>query len=191
MTYTSHIPTLDTSHVKASSTYNNYYPHQAASSTNILYSGDENGWDGGLYAPNLQQRFHIDLGEGHIIRRIYYNNYHTVGGYTARGIKYFTFWGSDSADSFNEVTYTTDTGWTQIGETYQLDQHVSADQADDKYLLIDNSTSYQYYALKISENYGDTVLTGVRRINLQTEDGYEPPASGQFLSTRMLLGVGN
>jgi len=117
------------------------------------------------------QRFHIDLGSAKIIRRIYYENYHTVGTKTNVGVKNFTFWGSNTAGSFAELTYGTDTGWTQLTCSQNtFDQHVDSDVADPKYITVTNSTAYRYYAFKFADGYGSTQAIGFRRIELQTQD---------------------
>ena len=120
------------------------------------------------------QRFHIDLGNSKIIDRIYYENYHYSGGDTARGIQNFTLWGSDNAAAFAELTYGTDTNWTQITGLSQtsFDQHAASDAADPKYITFANSTAYRYYAIKCVDNYGDGTYIGLRYIELQGSKTY-------------------
>lgn len=171
-TYTSQYPTLDTDHVKATN-YDSatYYPHFAADSSKSLTGSHENtSWLTALtnYA---NMRFHFDLGSTYIIRRIYLENFHVSGTTTNMGVNSYTFWGSNSSTSFNELTYATDTGWTQL-HSGSWDAHVSADQADPQYAVVSNTTAYQYYAFKFSNNQGSSERMGVRRIELQTEDGY-------------------
>lgn len=130
-------------------------------------------WNGNAWVtPNgnpSQQRFHIDLGEAKVVKRIYYENSHFKGGTTNTGVKNFTLWGSNSADSFAELTYGTDTGWTQLNTSQStFDVHISADQADPKYITVNNSTAYRYYAFKFADNHGNAQEMGVRRIELQT-----------------------
>jgi len=116
-----------------------------------------------------QQRFHIDLGEAKVVKRIYYENSHNSGGTTNTGVKNFTLWGSNSADSFAELTYGTDTGWTNITTSQStFDEHATADTPDPKYITVTNSTAYRYYAFKFADNYGNADNMGVRRIELQT-----------------------
>ena len=67
--------------------------------------------------------------------------------------------------------------WPGLGNTYvsyyaTFDQHVALDQADAKYILVTNVVPYQYYAFKIANNYGSVSFLAVRRIELQTEDGF-------------------
>jgi hypothetical protein len=54
--------------------------------------------------------------------------------------------------------------------------HVAVDTADPRYIYLDNSVAYQYYAVKIADNYGATYNLGLRRIVLQTSDGLSPPS---------------
>ena len=127
---------------------------------------------------NENQRFHIDLGTAKIIRRIYYENSHTDGDGTERGVENFTFWGSDTASgTFDDLVYANDEGWTQLTTSdTSFDEHSAANEADPKYITVTNTTSYRYYAFKFADNYGDETFMGVRRVELQTEDGYTPPS---------------
>jgi len=177
LTYTSQYPTQDADHVKATSTYDVHYPYNATDPENSLtgtYSG--NSW---LAYATSEQRFHIDLGSAKIIRRIYYENFHSDGNLADWGTKNFTFWGSNTEASFLELTYGTDTGWTQITTSQAtFDIHVGSDEADPKYITVTNTTAYRYYAFKFADNQGSANWLGVRRIELQTEDGY-PPEEGK------------
>jgi hypothetical protein len=114
------------------------------------------------------QRFHIDLGSGKVITKIYYENLHYAGGTTNAGVKDFTFWGSNSASSFGDLNYSNDTGWTQLTTSQgTFDQHVSLDQADPKYITVTNNVGYRYYAFKFANTWGGTSYMGARRIELQ------------------------
>jgi hypothetical protein len=122
---------------------------------------------------DTNQRFHIDLGSGFIIRRIYYENGHNSGISTDQGGKNFTFWGSNTASAFSDVAYTHDTNWTQLTLASSVfSQHIAADQADPNFILVTNTTAYRYYAFKIADNYGGTNFQNIRRFELQTEDGF-------------------
>jgi hypothetical protein len=162
---TAHDDTYVKATSKASTDYWPYYSTDPAKTVTGAASG--NSW---LSNATTNQRFHIDLGAGKIIRRIYYENYHASGGDSQYGAKTFTFWGSNTAAAFADLTYATDTNWTQIGSGV-FDQHVALDQADPKYILITNTVDYRYYAVKIAVAYAD-VLIAWRRIQLQTEDGF-------------------
>ena len=117
------------------------------------------------------QRFHTDLGSVKIIKRIYYENYHSSGANTDRGVENFTFWGSNTAASFAELTYATDTNWTQITTSQStFDEHSETDVADPKYITCTNSVAYRYYAFKFADNQTDDAYMGVRRIELQIEE---------------------
>lgn len=175
--YTSQYPPAQNeTYVKATTYYSTvFYPHYTTDpSRSLTGTWNYNSWvsqDG----VRTNQRFHIDLGSGKIIRRIYYENAHLSGGRTTAGAKNFTFWGSNEADAFSTLTYATDTDWTQLTTSQStLDQHVEADQADHKYITVTNTTAYRYYAFKFADNYGYTYMS-VRRIELQTEDGAVAP----------------
>ena len=182
-TYTSQYPTQDDDHVKATTKAStSYWPYYATDPA-LSLTGDR-GWTQWLAEQFTitNQRFHIDLGSAMIIRRIYYENSHSSGGSTTMGVENFTLWGSNTAGSFAELTYATDTGWTQITPAQStFDIHTSADEADPKYITISNSVEYRYYAFKFADNYGDAELMGVRHIELQTEDGYTPPVTANAI----------
>ena len=171
LSYTSQYPTQDADHVKATTTYSaSHYPYFATDPAKSLTGT----WTGNSWLAaedsHFNQRFHIDLGSAKIIKRIYYENGHTDGSGGNVGVENFTFWGSNTAGSFAELTYATDTGWTELTVSQNtFDEHVALDQADPKYITVTNSTAYQYYAFKFADNYGNTALMGVRRIELQRE----------------------
>lgn len=130
-------------------------------------NGGSNAW----YTPNgstTNQRFHIDLGSAKIVTRIYYENLHSAGAITNWGAKDFILQGSNTAGSFEDVTYANDAGWTNLTTSASAFlEHVAIDQADPKYITVTNTTAYRYYAFKFINNYGGTRM-GVRRIELQT-----------------------
>lgn len=172
-TYTSNYPPAQNeTYVKATTIYSTFYFPYFATDPSKSLTGlwDSNSWLSQYEDTN--QRFHIDLGSAKIIRRIYYENAHISGNRTDVGVKNFTFWGSNEATAFAQLTYATDTDWTQLTTSQStLDQHVEADQTDPKYITVTNSTAYRYYAFKFANHYGDSSYMGVRRIELQTEDG--------------------
>lgn len=156
-----------TSHISA-----NFWPYFATDpSKSVIGDSNGNAWVSNLATTN--QRFHIDLGEAKIIKRIYYENYHESGLYINPGAKNFTIWGSNDSDSFAELTYGVDTGWTQLTtEQSFFDQHIGSNIADPKYILITNVTAYRYYAFKFADcwNASDEFM-GLRRVELQIETG--------------------
>lgn len=149
------------------------------------------GWSGvsWLASGTTNQRFHIDLGSAKTIKRIYYENFHDSGANTNWGANAFTFWGSNSPSAFAELTYGTDTDWTQLTTSQAtFDQHAASNAADPKYITVTNATAYRYYAIKIASNHGGGYL-GLRHINLQTEDG--DPVRAAFVQdngTRLVSG---
>jgi len=127
------------------------------------------GWGNSWLAYDGPSRFHIDLGTGRIINRIYYENNHDSGSGTTFGVKDFTLWGTNSATAFAELTYNTDTDWVQItglSQTY-FDEHIALDQVDPKYITFSNSTSYRYYAFKFANNRASNPYLFLRRVTLQ------------------------
>jgi len=187
-TYTSQYPTQDVDHVKATTKYDPledyFWPHYTTDPAKSLTgTALPNQWVA-LALTNTNQRFHIDLGSAKIIRRIYYENNHDEGLVTNRGVNNFTFWGSNTEASFLELTYGTDTGWTELTVAQNtFDEHVGLDQADPKYIVVTNSTAYQYYAFKFADVHGGSYM-GVRRIELQTEDGWTP-GNALFFGTNL------
>ena len=179
-TYTLEYPPAQSdTYVKATTKYDtSRWPYYATDPAKTLTgAASANSWLC-LNGTTTNQRFHIDLGSELIIRRIYYENFHSSGGSTNAGGKNIIFQGSNSAAAFAELTYATDTNWTALTlDASTLDQHVALDQVDPKYILVANSIAYRYYALKIANNYDNANYMGLRRIVLQTEDGYSPPAS--------------
>lgn len=176
-------PAYSSTYVKAT----NYFPVQyepqfsANPANRLTDSWQDVSW---LYT-NIQARWHIDLGAATIIKRIYYEGQHNSGANTDCSAKDFTFWGSNTSSAFDDVTYGSDTNWTQITTAAStFDQHVAANSADPKYILVTNTTGYRYYAIKISANWGGAYV-GLRRIELQYDD--TPVASTPCM---MLLGVG-
>jgi len=167
--FTSHYPPVQNStYVKATTYLADYNPEYATNPAKSLTGGaSTNSWAANLVTTN--QRFHIDLGSGYVVTRVYYENWHTSGGATERGVKNFTMWGSNDSSAFATLTYGTDTNWTQLTTSIsQMVKHVASDVADAKYITVTNSTSYRYYAFKCADNWGDGTTIGVRRIELQT-----------------------
>jgi len=180
LTYTSQYPPAQSGdYVKSTSLYSTDFNPWFCTDPALLLTGgvsnncwlSKNGAAG--YANN---RFHIDLGSAKIIKRIYYENHHNSGAGTDQGVYNITFWGSNTgAGTFDDLVWENDEGWTQLSIAQStFDQHVALNEADPKYILVTNSTAYRYYAFKFADNYkaGDNYM-GVRRIELQTEDGEE------------------
>lgn len=176
-TYTSQYPTQDANHVKATSEHssNQFHPYYATNpALTLTGASNNNSWICELNTLT-NQRFHIDLGSAMVIRRIYYENWHDTGSVPNRGVNNFTFWGSNiGAGSFDDLVWGNDGGWTEltVDNNNEFDIHVALDQADPKYIIVTNSTAYRYFACKFADNHGGTSYMGVRRIELQTEDGY-------------------
>lgn len=162
-------PTQADANVKATSkTSTSYWPYFATDPSKSLTGANTNNcWMTNSAVTN--QRFHIDLGAAKIINKVYYENFHDSGSATVEvGVKAFTLWGSNNAAAFAELTYGTDTNWTQLTTSVsQLDIHVQLDQADPKYFDVTNTTAYRYYAFKFANNWGSGTYIGIRRIELQ------------------------
>ena len=162
-------PGYSATYVKATSYFDsNLYPHFACNPGLSLTGGwVSNAWltPNGTYT---NQRFHIDLGAPKVVARIYYENSHNSGASTNTGAKNFTFWGSNSAAAFAELTYNIDTNWTQLNPaSTQFVEHVAANQADPHYIVVNPPGTYRYYAFKIENAWGTNLYMGLRRIVLQ------------------------
>ena len=168
--YTSQYPPAQSgTYVKVTTEYSAGYWAYFATNPDKSLTGVQlyNSWISALQTIN--NRFHIDLGSAKVVKKIYYENFHDEGIKIQRGVQNFTFWGSNTVDSFNELTYGTDTGWTELtcSNNNKFDIHIEADQTDPKYITVTNSTAYKYYAFKFVDTYGDTDFIGIRRIELQ------------------------
>lgn len=168
--YNSQYPPVQSgTYVKATTTYTaTYCPYFATDPAKpLIGSWNNNSWVASAYTI-INQRFHIDLGSAKIVRRIYYENLHDSGARITAGVQNFTFWGSNTAASFANLIYGNDGGWTQLTVAQNtFDQHVAADQADPKYIVVTNSIAYRYYAFKFADVRGHDTYMGVRRIELQ------------------------
>lgn len=167
-TGTSQYPTQDADHVKATTTRaGDYYPYNATNPAESLTGAmSGNGWCANA---NQQQRLHIDLGSAMVIQGIYYENSHDSGGETDMGAKTFTVWGSNTAAAFADLVYTHDVDWTAItASASTFTQHTASDAADAELVTLSNNIAYQYYALKIVDNWGDASYLGLRRIELRS-----------------------
>jgi hypothetical protein len=176
-TYTSQYPpSQDATYVLATTKYSTSYWQYYATDPSKSLTGTQagNGWTSGSLAVT-NQRFHIDLGSSKIIRRIYYENGHEGGLGTNADVRAFILQGSDNAASFSETTYATDTGWANITTaSSEFNQNTGSNTPEPNYILVTNSTAYRYYALKFATNWGYATYMWLRRIELQTEDGYAP-----------------
>ena len=165
-------PANSTTYVKATTnSATNYLPHFCTDSA-LSKTGDRqnNSWQSSS-GNNSNQRLHIDVGAAATLESISYNNAHDFGGSTDVGAKNFTLWGSNNAAAFAELTYGTDTNWTAITTSItQFAQHTASDVADTQTFTATVATAYRYYAVKISDNWGDANLLGLRHIELTTNN---------------------
>ena len=166
--YASQYPTAQNDTYVKATTHNDAdtWPYKGTDPTKSLTGNYTTGsWMADVGA-GTNQRFHIDLGSAIVITKIYYENFHDSGANTNRGGKNFTFWGSNTGGDFADLTYANAGTWVQIGGALQFDQHTGSNVADPKYITVTNTTAYRYYAIKIADCWGSTLM-GVRRIELQ------------------------
>jgi len=159
-------PAQSATYVKSGYLNSSFYSWFATDpTTSVTGTPVGNGWQN----TSGQQRFHIDLGSGKIVDRVYYENKHSTGLNTDRGVKDFTLWGSNSSTAFANLTYGTDTDWTELTcDTNVMLEHTGSDIADPNYILVTNITSYRYYAFKFSSNHGSGSYYGIRQLELQS-----------------------
>ncbi len=167
MGYTSQIPSLDSSHVFATSEYSSAHQAYMCCNPNNSLTGDSEWdcWASQEYVTSNQE-LTIILNSACVIKRIYYENFQDLGGGAeAAGVQAFGF--QESSDG---VT------WRQLGVApTSFVKHVSADQADPQYILVGDGTSCAYFKFVFANNYGGQYCMGIRRIELQTEDEAPPP----------------
>ena len=180
-TYTSQYPTQDANHVKTSNAAYGHLPYWGTDPA-LPITGD---WTGNSWgAGRGNQRLNIDLGSTNIIRRIYFENGNY--GFVGIGMRYITFQGSNSATAFADTDPTHNTDWTDLTlDISEIADHSSTNQSEPQYAVVTNTTVYQYYSLKTGVGWNEDGYDWkvLRRIELQTEDGYAPGGAGQFLST--------
>jgi PKD repeat protein len=148
--------------------------------TSLTGTSSYNSWEAQTNVVT-NQRFNIDLGSAKEINRIYYENGHNNGASLNTGVKDFTVWGSNTQGSFDNVSYSNDTGWTQITASQtSFDIHTGADTTDQKYINLASVASYRYYSFKFVNNYGDTNYMNIRRIELQELISWEYTTPGTY-----------
>jgi len=169
-------PEQSDTYVKATSYFNPdaYGAFRATDPSNLLIgSGSHNSWASSGNAFGVNQRFHIDLGSTQTVKRIYYENFHHDGTQSGFGVQNFTFWGSNTAGDFADLTYANNGTWVQLTTSQStFDRHAASDVADPKYITATNTTAYRYYGFKFADNYGDPErpeFMGIRRIELQVD----------------------
>jgi hypothetical protein len=124
-----------------------------------------------------KQRINIDLGSAYIIRNIKYINYHDSGGDLNDGAQYFQFYGSNSNIMFDAYNRSDNLTLLLDGRFERCTfnpPHPTAIFPSlpvytpiPKNISIDNTNPYQYYALKIGNNWEGNHGIGLRRIELQ------------------------
>ena len=177
-TDTQYPPAHNGTYVKATTQYESFSPWLSTDpAQRLLGSSYTVQWHANT---NANQRLHIDLGSAKVIKKIYYENSHSSGADSNAGVKNFILQGSNDAAAFANLTYATNTNWTDLTtDPTIMQQHVASDVEDPQYVVVTNVTAYRYYALKIVDNYGYS-LVGIRHIELQT---ISEPAEGFTLQS--------
>jgi len=162
-------PAHSDTYVKATSRYTTSYEPWFATNPaqSLTGSSTSTEWQSSTYAG---QKLRIDFASSKVIKRIYLENSHSVGGITDYGIKDFEVYGSDTYSAFTSNTYSDVANCTLLG-TFQAAAHVGSDTTDPQYFdLSSNSTGYIYYIIRIANNWGGYGRISIRHINLQIED---------------------
>jgi hypothetical protein len=183
--------TTDDTYVKATTQLNSSYAAYLAAKPAAVVTGDagDHSW---LASANTNQRYHIDLGSAKIVKRLMVSNMHNSGSNTDRGIQHFTLWGSNSATAFAELTYATDTDWTQLTlptNPCTVTQHPATDTASWETIAVTNTTAYRYYAMKCVDGYGASWI-GCRGIQLYIADIPAPLKSIDTNARKLYLADG-
>jgi hypothetical protein len=175
LTYTSVYPTeYSLKTVNASTWANaNFYPFFAGNpALSLIGAWNPNQW---LALYPTAQWFKMNLSTTKIIRRFYYENSHNSGASTTTGVKNFLFFGSNSSESFYNRSYLNVTGWDNLTPSaYQFIEHAGSNIPDPRCITVTNTIAYQYYGFKFADDFGSGDYMGLRRMELQTEDGYAP-----------------
>ena len=152
MSYTAQRPVAHSdTYVKATTTFSVNFQPWFTTDVTLLLTGAFNDQQWLSESEITDQRYHIDLGTAKVIKRIYYENGHSSGSSTNSGIQNFTFWGSNTASAFAQLTYGTDTNWTQITTAQStFDEHAGSDAPDPKFMTVTNTVAYRYYAFKFA-----------------------------------------
>ena len=150
--------------VKATGYFNSYFKPIFAVDRTRPWEGpwQLSGWlaeDGDI----SNQCFNADMGASIILTKIALVNGHLSGGYTSAGIKNFIIQGSNSASAFSNVTYSDNTGWTDI-ETGLSASAYSASSPEQEFLITSPGTAYRYYRFKIADNLGHADWLGFRDV---------------------------
>lgn len=164
-------PAHNDTYVKATSNVAGFEPYLATDPSKSLIGN----WIGNQWISSggnvTNQRFHIDLGGAHTIGRIYYENSHNSGVYINCGAMDITVWGSNSASDFADLTYANDGTWTQVTSVPTLmSPHIGKNQTDPRYIILNNTSAYRYWAIKIANAIApapELNVMGIRRIELQ------------------------
>jgi len=165
-TYTSHYPpAFSWTYVKATTTSGVCYPYKAADPALSLvgYGGSTNEW----WSTDIWQKFNIDLGDAYVFSRLYIENSHDAGDYVDWGIRYFSVYGTNSADAFANLTYANTTDLVLLG-TFEAQKHALVDASDPQYFILENTTAYRYLVLRLGDGWNASNLS-VRHIEIQSD----------------------
>lgn len=182
-TYTSRYPTLDEAHIGVTSQHSSAYNVCNAFDPSKSTNGNayNNSWKS-IALAHFYQRINVDLSAPYIIRRVEYINYHDYGEDYNCGARDIKVYASNSNVMF--LQYGNYEGLTELTlDIYEMAMHVNSNTEDVHYILLDNDVLYQFYVIEIVTNWKGNSGTGIRRIKLQTEDGYEPISSSSSSSS--------
>ena len=157
-----------TTNVTATSSYSSAYSaYYAVISTNIATGNWINNAWVSAGSINTNQKFIVCFDIPVIASYLILNNGHSSGTLINSGIKNFSVYGSNNSICFNNVNnYADETYLTFIG-TFMAEQHANADIIDPQIFVLNNTITgngYQYYVLKLANNWGNTSFMSIRRI---------------------------
>lgn len=161
-------PAYSTTYIKATTYVNtSYYPWFSINPAKSVIGNDTNNSWLSSAGSRTNQRFHIDLGAIKRLVSFTYHNYHDEGLLTDIGAKTYTIWGSNTPAAFADLTYNTDTNWTQLTTSQAtLDRHTASNVSDEKSISVGTLEGYRYYAFKFQDNWGHGAYIGIRHLTL-------------------------
>lgn len=184
-TYTTVNPPLDIYNIVPTGIRSKHYEAHFAFDTSRSITGTsyENSWMSEQGQKN-EQRINVNMNISCIIRRLRYVNYHDKGGDVNDGAQYFQFYGANSNimyDPYNRsdnLTILYD-GILEKCEFYTPPESQPPLQPPIwhpiyKTIDIDNYAYFTFYAIKMWNNWYGNCGIGLRRFEIQAEDGIWP-----------------
>ena len=173
--------TISDTYVQASSTYTGFDTINAIqTSTTVTGSWTSNSWCSNSITAN--QKYVVNFGFPYIANAIILHNaYSTNTTQNTSGINFFNIYGSNNNTSLVNVgTYTDETELVLLG-TFQCPMHSTVSEVEPQTFMLNNTLSYQYYILKLANNWGGSLMVFRKIIFTQTLSSIFPISVGTTL----------